>query len=174
MKHVTGIAIAASALVLVSGCHRGGWHHERHGADTAAIEQQIRAFETQWQADYAARNADALAGNYANDAALIDPGAALATDAAARRAVLGELVADPNLNLTFASDRILVAKSGDLATSRGHYTMHMTDPATKQPKTESGTYLTVYRKQADGSWKAVEDAIIPGAPAAAPATAKTG
>ena len=47
----------------------------------------------------------------------------------------------------------------------------MTDPATKQAKTENGTYVTVYRKQDDGSWKAVEDAVIPGAPAAAPATA---
>ncbi|WP_309662215.1 DUF4440 domain-containing protein [Sphingomonas sp.] len=170
MKHVTGIAIAASALVMLSGCHRWG-HHDGHGADSAAIEKQIRVVETQWQADYAAHNADALAGHYASDAALINPGAALATDAAARRAALGQIVADPNLKLEFASDRVLVANSGELATSRGHYMMRMTDPATKQPKTENGTYVTVYRKQDDGSWKAVEDAVIPGAPAAAPVTA---
>ena len=177
MKHVTGIAIAASALVMLSGCHRWGHydgHHDGHGADVAASEKQIRAVETQWQADYAAHNADALAGHYADDAALINPGAALATDAAARRAALGQIVADPNLKLEFASDRVLVARSGELATSRGHYTMRMTDPATKQAKTENGTYVTVYRKQGDGSWKAVEDAVIPGAPAAAPATATTG
>ena len=87
MKHATGIAVAASALIMLSGCHRWGHHHGYgHGADAAAIEKQIRAVETQWQADYAAHNADALAGHYADDAALINPGAALATDAAARRA----------------------------------------------------------------------------------------
>lgn len=174
MKHVTGIAITASALVMLSGCHRWGHHdgrHFGHRADTAAIEKQIRAVETQWQADYAAHNADALAGHYADDAALINPGAAPATDAAARRAALGQIVADPNLKLEFASDRVLVARSGELATSRGHYTMQMTDPATKKAKTENGTYVTVYRKQDDGSWKAVEDAVIPSAPAAAPAPA---
>ena len=41
--------------------------------------------------------------------------------------------------------------------------------ATKQPKTEVGSYLTVYRKAADGSWKAVEDFTSPG-PAVVPTT----
>jgi ketosteroid isomerase-like protein len=52
--------------------------------------------------------------------------------------------------------------------------MQTTDPATKQAKSESGTYVTVYRKQADDSWKAVEDAVIPGAPAAAAAPTTAG
>jgi len=32
-----------------------------------------------------------------------------------------------------------------------------TNPQTKQAENAAGTYLTVFRKQADGSWKAVED-----------------
>ena len=48
--------------------------------------------------------------------------------------------------------------------------VNYTDPTTKQPKTENGSYLTVYRKAADGSWKAAEDFTTPG-PAAAPAPA---
>jgi ketosteroid isomerase-like protein len=44
----------------------------------------------------------------------------------------------------------------------------MTDKATSKPATSTGSYLTVYQKQDDGSWKAVEDFITPGpAPAAA-------
>ena len=47
----------------------------------------------------------------------------------------------------------------------------MTDPATKKPLESTGSYLTVWQKQADGSWKAVEDFITPGpAPAGAAAT----
>jgi ketosteroid isomerase-like protein len=67
---------------------------------------------------------------------------------------------------------VLVASAGDLATSRGHYTITMTDKATGKPVTSTGTYLTVFKKQADGDFKAVEDMIIPGpAPAAAAAAA---
>lgn len=173
MRKVTRIAIAASALMLLSGCGKAA--KESNGpAATAAAEKQIRDIETQWNADYAAHNVDALAGHYADDAALANPGAALATDAAALRAGLAQFVADPSLKLTFASDRVLVAKSGELASSRGHYTMQTTDPATKKPKTETGTYLTVWQKQADGGWKAIEDAVIPGPSATAAPAAGSG
>jgi ketosteroid isomerase-like protein len=63
---------------------------------------------------------------------------------------------------------VTVASAGDLATSRGHYTITTSDKTTGKPVTSSGTYLTVYKKQADGGFKAMEDAIIPGpAPKAA-------
>jgi ketosteroid isomerase-like protein len=68
----------------------------------------------------------------------------------------------PDLKVQFASDRIQVAASGDLAYTRGHYTMTMTDPATRKPAASGGSYLTVWRKQADGGWKAVEDFVTPG------------
>jgi ketosteroid isomerase-like protein len=50
--------------------------------------------------------------------------------------------------------------SGDLAYSRGHFTEKYTDPKTGKVMTDSGSYLTVYKKQEDGSWKAVEDFVV--------------
>lgn len=47
--------------------------------------------------------------------------------------------------------------------------MTMTDAVTKKPVTEKGKYVTIYRKVADGSWKAIQDmnnADGPPAPAA--------
>jgi ketosteroid isomerase-like protein len=41
--------------------------------------------------------------------------------------------------------------------------MASTDSATGKPRTEGGNYLTVWQKQKDGSWKAVEDFVTPGA-----------
>jgi hypothetical protein len=35
--------------------------------------------------------------------------------------------------------------------------MTVTDPKTKKAITDKGTYVTGYRKQTDGSWKAVSD-----------------
>jgi len=152
------LAVAASALALTS-CNKA----TESKVDSASIERQIRDLETQWGKDYDSKNAEGLAGHYADDAAIANPGAPLAADTAARREAINGVVSDPALDIKFASDRIEVAGSGDLASSRGHYTMTFTDQATNKPKTESGNYLTVYRKQADGSWKAVEDFVTPGA-----------
>lgn len=161
-KSIALIAIALAA----AGCKPAG---DTAKVDTAAEEQAIRAKETAWMAAYNKHDAAALAGQYEDEGSLASAGTAIMTDAASRRAFLYGFAADPALKVEFASDRIIVAKSGDLASSRGHYRFTYTDPATKKPKSESGTYVTVYRKGADGSWKAVEDMTTPGPAAAAPA-----
>jgi ketosteroid isomerase-like protein len=33
----------------------------------------------------------------------------------------------------------------------------MTNPKTKKPMDDKGSYLTIFKKQADGNWKAIED-----------------
>ena len=59
--------------------------------------------------------------------------------------------------MNFQSTRTMASKGGDMVYSQGTYTMTMTNPKTKKPMTDKGKYLTVYTKQADGSWKAVAD-----------------
>ncbi len=156
-----------AAVIGVSACMPA--EDKAPKVDVAAEEQAIRAKEAGWMEDYNKRDAMGLVGQYADDASLAASGTALMTNAAGRRAFLEGMAADPALKVDFASDRIIVSASGELASSRGHYTMTYTDPATKKPKTETGSYLTVYRKAEDGSWKAIEDFTTPGA-AAAPAT----
>lgn len=165
-KHAFATLLIGGALALAA-CDSAA--RRDADVDTAAIEQQIKAIEGQWMADYNARDAARLADHYAPDAAMASPGSPLAGDALSRREEIAKLAGDPNLRLTFAADRVQVAKSGDLAYSRGHFQMRTTDPATKQPRDDSGSYLTVWKKQADGSWKAIEDFITPGPGVAAPA-----
>jgi ketosteroid isomerase-like protein len=166
MKTMLSMCVA-SALLLTSGCNKTA-----DAADTAKIADGIKAQEAQWEKDYAAKDVDALADHYAADAAMVAPGDPIASSEAERRKGLNALVSDPNFGLTFAADRVEVAQSGDMAYSRGHYSIRLTDKATSKPTSSDGTYLTVWRKQSDGSWKAVEDFITPG-PAAAPAPAET-
>lgn len=135
--------------------------------DIAAEEQAIRTKESGWLDAYNKHDANALAAQYEADASLASNGTTLMTDSVGRSIFLDGFAKDPALKVDFASDRIIVAASGELASSRGHYTMTYTDPATKKPKTERGSYLTVYRKAADGSWKAVEDFTTPGPAVAA-------
>jgi len=138
--------------------------------DPAAEEQAIRAKETAWMDAYNKHDAKGLADQYEADASLAASGTKLMTDSVGRGLFLDGMAKDPALKVDFASDRIIIAASGELASSRGHYTMTYTDPATKQPKTENGSYLTVYRKAADGSWMAIEDFTTPGPTVVAPTT----
>lgn len=160
----------ASHLYLVltalafAGCDRTEKQEAAAAADPAAVEQQLKAIETSWNADYNARDPEKLVTYYADDAALANPGSALAKDATARRSEITKFISDPSLKLEFAADRVHVSRSGELAVTRGHYSTQTTDPATKQRRTDTGSYLTVWKKQTDGSWKAVEDFITPGAP----------
>lgn len=167
MRNVTGIALAATALVALTACNQAP--QKAPATDMAAVEKDLRAIETQWNADYNSRDVDAVMGHYAEDAAIANPGAPLVAASDSRRAAITQFVSDPNLKISFESDRVQIAKSGDLAYTRGHFTMQGSDPVTKQPRTDSGNYLTVWKKQSDGSWKAVEDFVVPGGPAPAAA-----
>ena len=156
MIKATAIVAASLALAACQG--------EAPKADTGAIQAQLQANEAQWNRAYAERNAEALAGMYADDAALANPGEQLVRGKEAIRKATAAFAGDPNLKVTFEANRIQVAQSGELAYTRGRYVMTMTNPETGKPETGTGHYLTVWQKQADGSWKAVEDFITPGPP----------
>ena len=144
------LILNASILLALGACGTAA-REEPAAADTKAIADQLRASEAGWNRAYAAKDATLLAGQYAPDAALANPGAPLVSGTEAIGKAVAGFVADPNLKVSFASDRIQVASSGDLAYTRGHFTMGSTDPATGKARTDSGNYLTVWQKQADGS-----------------------
>ena len=161
MRIRTAAAIAALAL---AACGQ----QQPAQTDTSAIERQLQINEARWNKAYKDGDAEARAGMYADDAALANPGEHLIRGKEAIRKATAAFASDPNLKVAFGANRIRVAQSGDLAYSRGNYTMTMTNPETREPEMSTGHYLTVWQKQSDGSWKAVEDFITPGkAPAAA-------
>jgi ketosteroid isomerase-like protein len=172
--HKTTALFAAAAMSLtIGGCDRYGHHGngDHHGkADVGAIKDAISADEKKWSDEFQAKpmNVDALVAHYAPDAYFIAPGIKSTSGSADIRKAYEEGVKDPNFNISFSPDKIDVAASGDLAYSRGRFTEKYTDPATKQVKSDEGSFITVYKKQDDGSWKAVED-FAAADPAPAPA-----
>jgi ketosteroid isomerase-like protein len=76
--------------------------------------------------------------------------------------MLIDMLADPKFALSFAPDKVVVAASGDLAYTSGTYSQTATDPKTHAVAHETGTYVTVYHKASEGSWKAVADINTPG------------
>jgi uncharacterized protein (TIGR02246 family) len=126
--------------------------------DTRAADvQAIKDVEAAWVKDANSKDADKWASYFTEDGSGLYPGAATLNGKAAIKAAMVPYMSDPNFSLTFQSTRAMASKSGDMVYSQGTYTMTITDPKTKKPMTDHGKYLTVYTKQADGSWKAVAD-----------------
>ena len=138
----------------------------------AADEQAIRDSEAAWVKEYAARDADKVFAHYADDASSKLPDMPLITGKEAIRAGEKNQLTDPKFDLDFHPDKVEVSKAGDVAYSQGAFTYTGTDPKTKKVVTENGNYVEVYKKQADGSWKVVEDIASQEAPPTPVKTAK--
>ncbi len=150
MKKVTAWCGPVYALLL-TGCSVST--SNTRGADIQALKD----IETQWNQDYASKDIEKLAAHYADDAVLISPGVPASYGKDAIRNTLAEMVGDPALTLKFQASKVEVAKGGDVAYTQGSYNMTMTEPKSKQVIHDHGSYVTTYRKQADGSWKAAAD-----------------
>jgi uncharacterized protein (TIGR02246 family) len=159
MKRLMIFCATTALTLLATACSS-----DTHDADVKAIQ----ATEAQWNQDYFSKNAAKIAGHYADNAVLMIPGSPAASGIDAIRANAAQMASDPALSLNFKSDRIGVAKSGDLAYTQGTYTITLTDPQTKQIIHDHGSYVTTYRKQPDGTWKAVADIASSAIPMSAP------
>jgi len=149
------LLIACLALaVLAAGCSNAA----APPADTRAADvQAVKDVEAAWVKDAASKDADKWASYFAEDGSGLYPGGGILNGKAAIKAAMAQVLADPNFSLTFQSTRMMASKGGDMVYSQGTYTMTMTNPKTKKVMTDKGKYLTVYTKQADGSWKAIAD-----------------
>jgi uncharacterized protein (TIGR02246 family) len=94
---------------------------------------------------------------YAPDAVIATAGRPAAKDGRAVSRAIRDDIADTNFKMSLSNEKTEVAGSGDLAYRRGTFKITYTNPQTKQAENGAGTYLTVFRKQADGSWKVVAD-----------------
>ena len=128
---------------------------DTRAADEAVIHAAVKA----WSAAAEAKDAESFARVYAEDAVLMLEDAPDMRGMAAIREGIEGMMQDPNFDLSFEADNVVVARSGDLAYETGTYTLTMSDPEEK-PATEKGHYVVVWHKQANGGWKVVLDAPV--------------
>ncbi len=166
MRTIGILTVSGLALII------GACGENPPAVDKLAIEKSVQEVEKSMVKAMAGKDAAAFASSYASDAVVMTPGMAPMKGPDAIRAGMNGLMADPNIKLDFASDRVEVSDSGDMAATRGSYTMTATDPATKKPVTDKGSYVTVFRKQKDGAWKAVLDINASEMPTVAPPAPK--
>jgi uncharacterized protein (TIGR02246 family) len=156
MRNAYWVACLTVAVVLLTACSTAP-------APVAAIDTReadvraIKDLEVAWIKDMNAKDVEKAFSYFADDATGLYPGMGILNGKQAIKAALAPFLADPNFAYAFQSTRTEASKGGDVVYSLGTYTMTTTNPKTKKPVTDKGKSLTVYRKQADGSWKAVAD-----------------
>jgi len=111
--------------------------------------------EAQFAKDVAARGGPGFADWFADDGVALGNGAA---------PLIGKVAIEHSANwspkayqLTWTPTDGLMGPSGDMGYTWGHFEGHSKD-ANGNPVTTSGRYMTIWRKQKDGSWKVVLDA----------------
>jgi len=143
------------------------------GSDPAADEKAVRDSEAAGLKDWQAKDADKVASHYAPDAVLMIANFPAAKGTDAIKSEVATTLKDPHMTLSYSPAVVVIAKGGDMAYVQGVYTMTYSEPRTGSTLIEKGKYLTVYKKQDDGTWKIAEDIDNADAPATPAPAAET-
>jgi uncharacterized protein (TIGR02246 family) len=155
--NVAVAAVVAACVIFVAAC--GGSSPE---ADQAAIGEANK----KWLAAIAAKDVAAIGAVYAEDASMLPPNAPKVAGREAIQANWTQMVAAPGFALTFETEKLEVAKSGDVAVDIGTYSF---TPSEGVPA-ESGKYVVTWVKR-DGNWVVFTDMFSANQPAPPPAPA---
>ena len=107
---------------------------------------------------------------YTADGSLYPQGMPVVTGPEAIREALTKMSSMPGFALQWSPTKADVSASGDFGYTAGSYQMTMNDAAGK-PMAEKGKYVTIWKKQSNGQWKAAEDIFNADAPPPPPAPA---
>jgi len=163
MKRHSSIFCTLGFLIM-TGCSQSPATDSREADARALREGEVAAFVKDW----GGKDADRIAAHYTDDGSLMIPNSPVMTGKGAIGKGLKDALADPNWSLALQPVQVEVSKGGDLGYTRGTYVLIATDPGSKKAVTEKGRFVTIFRKEADGAWKAVQDINN----AEAPATSK--
>ena len=140
-------------LLALVGCSQAPAPDTREADARALRDGEVAAFTKDWSG----KDADRIAAHYTADGNVMVPNFPIMTGKDAIGKALKEVLADPNWSLSLQAVQVEVSKGGDFGYARGTYVTTSTDPATRKAISEKGRFLTIFRKEADGSWKAVQD-----------------
>jgi uncharacterized protein (TIGR02246 family) len=165
MAHKMITASLLTISLLAGGCQRyehgagNGAANTNTTGDADSAKDAIKAVEANMTKAGEAKDSAALASSYASDAVFAIPGRTVHGSDAIGKSLASDLQ-DPAFKFESTNER--TDTSGDLGYTTGSYKVTYTDSKTKKVVNGTGSYLTVFRKQPDGSWKAVADFSTPG------------
>lgn len=131
-------------------------------ADVMAETQAIEETNAQWLAAVANGDAAGAASFYTSDGRLMMPNAPTAQGAAEVEAAFTQILAAPNIALSWAQTQVEVASSGDVAWDVGTYTLAYDGPDGRVE--DNGKYIVVWKKTETG-WRVAGDIFNSNLPA---------
>jgi ketosteroid isomerase-like protein len=127
----------------------------QQAAPDAARAALLKA-DADWAALVSTKDLERIVAVWTDDAVIYSPREAPVRGKAAIRAYVGESLKQPGFSITWTPVSAVVAASGDLGYTEG--TNQFTVPDEKGGTvTIRGRYLTIWRKQSDGTWRCVVD-----------------
>jgi ketosteroid isomerase-like protein len=130
------------------------------------VEQErdnLLAVDREWS--QTTKDTDKFLSYFAPEGSVHPPGMPVSTGAAAIRDAFTEMSSMPGFALAWTPTKADISATGDLGYTTGTYEMTMTGGS------EKGKYVTVWKKQAGGEWKVMEDIFNADAAATGPAAA---
>jgi ketosteroid isomerase-like protein len=122
--------------------------------DIAATRNALMDADRAFNRATAARRTDGWMEFFAEDGQMMRSSGI--TGRAAIREAMAKAFADTAFSLTWEPLQADAGAAGDLGYTNGRYEARFRD-AKGNPVVRTGRYLTVWKKQADGSWKVVRD-----------------
>jgi len=149
MRSITGCLLTLGLAAGLAGCQSAP-------DQSAAAADAVRAADVAWAETF--RNKDLEGGAAFMDATgvLLPPNAPLVTGPDGYRGLIGGFFTLPGFTGGWEPTTVVAAKSGDLAYSTGTYELSWND-STGNQISDRGKYATVWRLQADGTWKVALD-----------------
>jgi ketosteroid isomerase-like protein len=140
------VAVAAVAILLTASLALAG---EMGGGAKTLVK-----LDDEWSAAAVAKDVERVASFYAEDAVAYPPNQPAAVGREAAKKVWADFLLDPSSTISWKTTRAGV--SGDLGYTTGTYKDSFKGPDGKMVE-EVGKYVCVWKKQKDGSWKAIHD-----------------
>ena len=142
------LVLLAISLLMVSGCVKK--------ADLEAERAAIMKADADWSAAIGTKDPNAFIAFVAADGTIMPPNNPAVGGTDAILAWSTEMFAMPGFSVSWQASSAEVASSGDLGYTVGSYNFTGTMPD-GTPMSDQGKYATVWKKQADGTWKVVVD-----------------
>jgi len=140
-------SIGAAALLFIAACAA------QMPVDDSAAEA-LTQLDDDWSMAASTKDAAKVASFYAIDAVAYPPNAPVANGREAAQKIWEDYFALPDFSISWRTTH--AGSSGNLGYTTGTYEDSYTDPDGNTVH-DIGKYVCIWKKQADGSWKAIHD-----------------
>ncbi len=158
LSNFAAVIMLTGASLFLTACGGSG--------STTADEAAITEVNKKWHELIVAKDAKGISELYAEDGQMLPPNMPKAVGRTALEQAWNGFVNVPGMVLTFETEKLTFAQSGDLAVELGTYKFTTGEGATQV--TDIGKSMVTWRKQ-DGKWQVLADMFSSNTPPPTPA-----